>query len=107
MYFPGKELLSNKTLFVIQTSLLATKLRELPLTIRKDYYSIVFDWLQEIDFNEHSVYLYPETFRRMIQLLKLVIGNPDLFEELDDLYSVSKKKRNNHKHLLWSIIRSY
>ena len=104
-YFEVETLMSTKILYLIQTSLLATKLQSLPLTIVKDYYSILFDWLQEIDFNEDSKYLYPETFQKLIQQLVLLRISPDTLEDLDDAYYASQALGNNHKSILWATIR--
>ena len=104
-YFVDEKVLSTKVLYLIQTTLLATVLPRLPLTVIKDYYSIAFDWLQELDFNENSKFLYLETFEELKVFLRKANVNRRKLISAQDLFRVSKSPSDNHKHLIWNKIK--
>lgn len=104
-YFMESDVITTQILSFIQTSLFAKVTRRTPpLTIVKDYYSICFDWLQELGFNEGSKFLYPETFLELVKFLELLWISDITLNLLEELHRVSKDSTTNHKHILWNII---
>lgn len=104
-YFVESDVITTQILYLIQTSLFVKLTRRTPpLTIVKDYYSICFDWLQELGFNEGSKFLYPATFDNLVDFLELILLSSKVTTNLAQLYDMSEHPSSNHKHLLWNII---
>ena len=97
------ELLSGRTVFLIQTMLLQAIVPGcLPLTIVREYYSLSFDWWQQLHFAETN-YMASETFKEFLKFLNLGTSFSKVkLKSLVVLYSsLRQDPKSNHKQLLW------
>ena len=97
------ELLNGRTVFLIQTMLLQASAPDcLPLTIVRQYYSLSFDWWQQLHFAETN-YMASETFKEFLQFLNLGTAfSKEKLKSLVVLYSrLRQDLKSNHKQLLW------
>ena len=97
------ELLNGRTVFLIQTTLLqAVAPNCLPLTIVRQYYSLSFDWWQQLHFAETN-YMASETFKEFLKFLNLGTSfSKAKLKSLVVLYSsLRQDPKSNHKQLLW------
>lgn len=100
-YFVEEDVISVDIVYLIQTSLLVHYTSSVSLTVFKKYYSIAFDWQQELAYNEESKYLHRTTLEELLKLLEYVGVSKETGNVLVLIYEAHYESTANHKHVLW------
>ena len=87
--------------YLIQTSLLTHYTNSISLTVFKKYYSIAFDWQQELAYNERSKYLHRATLEELLKLLEYAKVSKKTGNILVLIHEAHRYPTANHKHILW------
>ena len=109
-YFINANQLNTSTLYLVQTSLIASLTRyKLSLTIVKDYYKLSFEWAQARAMREGEKYLYKDTFDIFFERLRLVCRDTSALLAIHRLYDYLEADRTSDckYQLLSTLLQAY